>query len=251
MSGRVIFAIYVAAVVAACSVDEPALATSATEAVARHRPDRSLVFDRDARPYGISMERWGELMWKWIFRQPAAANPLLDLTGDDCGVDQAGPVWFLPSIVPGGSVFHGERTCTIPPHKALLVQTDSLLNEFPCPDPAFKPAPGQSLFDFLSALTTEFIDSVDLLELSIDGVAQPNMLDYRFASKDLFHFTGDLSLQTALDGCVTGHLQPAVTDGYLVMVKPLPPGHHTLVWHATDSFGMTGDTTLTYHLLVR
>ena len=35
------------------------------------------------------------------------------------------------------------------------------------------------------------------------------------------------------------------------MVKPLAPGQHTLVWHQKDTFGMTGDTTLTYHLTVQ
>ena len=28
-------------------------------------------------------------------------------------------------------------------------------------------------------------------------------------------------------------------------------GEHTLVWHQKDTFGGTGDTTLTYHLTVR
>jgi hypothetical protein len=35
------------------------------------------------------------------------------------------------------------------------------------------------------------------------------------------------------------------------MLKPLSPGAHTLIWHLTDTFGMMGDTTLTYHLTVR
>jgi hypothetical protein len=77
------------------------------------------------------------------------------------------------------------------------------------------------------------------------------MLRYRFASQDLFNIKGDPSLATTLDGCVTGGQQPAVTDGYLFMVKPLSRGQHTLVWHQKDSFGMGGDTTLIYHLTVR
>lgn len=236
--------------ITACAVEDPAETTSSAE-LAGHRHDHSMLFDRDARPFGIPMERWGELVWKWIFRQPASVNPALDQTGADCGIDQEGPVWFLPSVIPNAPVFSAERTCTVPRHKALLVQTSSFFNDFPCPDPAFRPAPGQSLFGFLSDGAAAFIDTVDLLELSIDGVPQHDLLDFRFASRDLFYFKGDLSLQTALDGCVTGRLQPAVTDGYLVMVKPLTPGNHTLVWHATDTFGMTGNTTLTYHLTVR
>jgi hypothetical protein len=197
------------------------------------------------------MERWGELAWKWIYRQPAASNPLLDQTGASCDVDQQGPVWFLPSVIPAGPVFEGERSCTIPQHEALLVQVSSYLNDYPCPDPTFAPAPGQSLYDFLIGPATSFIDTVFSLEVSIDGVPQPGMLRYRFTSRDLFHIEGDESLATTLDGCVTGGRQPAVTDGYLFMVKALSRGRHTLVWHQKDGFGMGGDTTLTYHLTVR
>jgi hypothetical protein len=224
---------------------------SSQEVAELHQSKGPALFPPDARPYGTSMERWGELAWKWIYRQPAASNPLLDQTGASCDVDQQGPVWFLPSIIPGGPQFAGERSCTLPHHVALLVQVSSYLNDYPCPDPSFAPAPGQSLYDFLIGPATAFIDTVFSLEVSIDGVAQPDMLRYRFTSGDLFHIKGDPSLATTLDGCVTGGRQPAVTDGYLFMVKPLSRGQHTLVWHQKDSFGMGGDTTLTYHLTVR
>lgn len=241
-------AAFVVATALGCGVAASPAAQQAASLSERTGPD---LFPKDARPYGISMERWGELVWKWIYRQPAESNPLLDLTGAGCAVDQDGPVWFLPSVVPGGPLFVGERSCTIPGHKALLVQTAAFLNDYPCPDPAFHPAPGQSLYDFLLEGAASFIDTVYLLEVTIDGVPQPDMLRYRFTSDDLFQVRGDASLETVLDGCITGGPQPAVADGYLFMVKPLAPGTHTLVWHVKDTFGGTGDTTLTYHLTVR
>jgi hypothetical protein len=147
--------------------------------------------------------------------------------------------------------FVASRSCTIPRHKAVLVSMASILNDFPCPDPNFRPAPGQSLYDFLVEGAMAFIDTVDFIEVSIDGVPQRDMLDYRSTSEDLFHFKGDPSLQPVLDGCITGRRQPGVVDGYSIMLKPLSPGEHTLVWHLTDTFNMGGDTTLTYHLTVR
>ena len=246
--------IILAGTITACGAEPTANppAAHASSELSNDSDGHGLIFDKHAHPYGASMVSWSERIWSWIYRQPAATNPLLDQTGDNCDVDQSGPVWFLPSIIPGASVFHGERTCTIPQHKALLVQTAAFLNDYPCPDPSFQPAPGQSLYDFLRAGAAPFIDSVNLLEVTIDG-AHPdeNMLEFRFTSKDLFQVTGDPSLQTALDGCVTGQSQPAVSDSYVFMVKPLPPGNHTLVWHTTDTFGMTGNTTLTYHLTVK
>lgn len=248
--------IFLAVTLSACGAEqEPAASPPTSEdtsELSTHSGGHGLIFNRHAHPYGASMVTWSERIWKWIYRQPAASNPTLDQTGASCDVDQSGPVWFLASIIPGASVFHGERTCTIPRHKALLVQTAAILNDFPCPDPAFHPAPGQSLYDFLVAGAAPFIDSVNLLEVTIDGVRpDENMLDFRFTSKNLFHVTGDPSLQTVFDGCITGQAQPAVSDSYVFMVKPLPPGQHTLVWHTTDTFGMTGDTTLTYHLTVQ
>jgi len=242
---------FVVATVLGCGGSDMAQPGSSQQVADLHQSKIPALFPPDARPYDTSMARWGELAWKWIYRQPAASNPLLDQTGASCGVDQEGPVWFLPSIIPGSSHFEGERSCTIPHQKALLVQVSSYLNDYPCPDPTFQPAPGQSLYDFLIGPAKAFIDTVYFLEVTIDGVPQPDMLRYRFTSKNLFDIKGDPSLATTLDGCVTGSRQPAVADGYQFMVKPLDRGEHTLVWHQKDSFGMTGDTTLTYHLTVQ
>src|SRR5262249_17581225 len=200
---RLLF-ILLAGAITACGAEPTARPPSSQSATAlrTHSDDQGLVFDEDAHPYGASMVRWSERIWSWIFRQPAATNPLLDRTGADCGVDQSGPVWFLPSIIPGGPVFRGERTCTIPRNRALLAQTAAFPNDYPCPGPAFQPAPGQSLYDFLRAGAVAFIDTVNLLEVTIDGVRpEESMLEFRFTSKQLFQITGDPSLQTVLDSC--------------------------------------------------
>ena len=74
------------------------------------------------------------------------------------------------------------------------------------------------------------------------------MLGYRFTSTDLFEITGDLSLQTTLDPCITGSPQDAVIDGFFMMLKPLTQGAHTIVVHGTNTFG--DDRTFTYHLKI-
>src|SRR5262249_14697709 len=168
---RLLF-IILAGTLAACGA-EPAASSPSSQNTSSLRADsdeEGLIFDKDAHPYGTSVVGWSHRRWSWIYRQSAATNPLLDPTGANCNVDQSGPVWFLPSIIPGAPVFRGERTCTIPRRKALLVQTAAFLNDYPCPDPTFQPAPGQSLYDFLRAGAAPFIDSVNLLEVTIDGV---------------------------------------------------------------------------------
>ena len=167
---------------------------SSQEVADLHESKGPTLFDPDARPYGTSMERWGELTWKWIYRQPAESNPLLDQTGASCDVDQQGPVWFLPSVIPGGPHFEGERSCTIPHHKALLVQTSAFSTTIPAPIRRSSRLPDSRSTISSSRRAAAFIDTVYFLEVTIDGVPQPDMLRYRFTSEDLFHVKGDPSL---------------------------------------------------------
>src|SRR5213076_3066927 len=102
-------------------------------------------------------------------------------------------------------------------------------NDYPCPDPSFQPAPGQSLEDFLREGAMFFLDATTELSVSVDGQAVGDLFDNRGTSR-LFNFTYDPSW-FALDSCGTGTPQPGVSDGYFVMLKPLPTGTHTVRLH--------------------
>jgi hypothetical protein len=205
------------------------------------------LFQRDALPYGKSMATWAERASQWIYAQPLERSPLFDPTGANCGVDQQGPVWYIARIA-GPPVFSGTRTCTIPHQKSLFLYIGAVVNDYPCPDPTFRPAPGQSLYDFLTADAKAIMDTVDHLEVSLDGEALNDVFSYRYVSDDLFYITGDLSLQPVLDGCITGRPQRAIVDGFFMMFKPLEPGQHTIRVHGTNTFGH--DKTFTYYLTV-
>ena len=205
-----------------------------------------VLFEKDAHPYGASMVTWGERVSQWLWGTPLEHNPLLDQTGADCGVGQQGPVWFIAPIA-GPRVFSGSRTCTIPPHRALLLDIGEDINDYPCPDPTFRPAPGQSLYDFLIETDKTIMDSVNFLSVSLDGQELNDILGYRFISDDLFYIQGDPSMQ-AVDSCITGSPQPAIMDGFFIMFKPLEPGEHTIVVRGTNTFG--ADKTFAYHLTV-
>ena len=210
-----------------------------------------MVFPKSARPYGVDMATWGERAVEWIYAQPFEQNPAFDQTGERCAVGQDGPVWFIPPIfAPPGTprpiVQDASRTCTIPAHTPILLDIGALTAPYPCPDESFQPAPGQSLYEFLSGFARVIMDSVDHLEVTIDGQEVPDVLSYRFASADLFEITGHPSLQAVYDNCITGEPQPAVTDGFFMMIKPLDPGSHTIVVYGTNSFG--DDRRFTYHL---
>jgi len=221
--------------------------TAAELSPAHHHDANPMLFAKDARVAGRSFERWSELLWSWIYAQPFDENPLLDPTGADCAVGQEGPVWFL-AAVPGSALGTSvTRSCEIPRNTAVLVQLSSLLNDYPCPDPSFHPAPGQSLFDFLIDPVRPLFDNETGFAISFDGVDLVDPLSYRYTSDDLFSFEGDLSMQ-AFDSCVTGKHQPAVSDGFYLPFKPMTPGPHTIVVHGHDMENVP--VTLTWNLTI-
>ena len=80
------------------------------------------------------------------------------------------------------------------------------------------------------------------------NVVFADVLSYRYHSAQLFNIKGDPSLQPVLDGCITGSYQPAIVDGFFMMVKPLSPGFHTIIVHGTNTHG--DDRTYNYRLTV-
>jgi hypothetical protein len=206
-----------------------------------------VLFAPSAEPYGFDMATWGERASQWIYGQPLEQSPLFDPTGANCGVAQQGPVWYIARIA-GPPVFTGTRACSIPHDKSLFLYIGAVVDIYPCPDPTFQPAPGQSLYDFLAADAKALMDTVDLLEVSLDGRPLNDILGYRYASDDLFQIRGDLSLQSVFDPCITGDFQPAVVDGFFLMFKPLERGLHTIIVHGTNTFGH--DKTFIYNLTI-
>jgi hypothetical protein len=203
---------------------------------------RPAVLPPDHHPFGMSYEDWSVRWWKWVDSIPAEDNPILDQDGSNCDEDQSGPVWFLAGTT-GGAV---KRKCTMPAGKAIFFPIINILNDFPCPDPNFKPAPGQSLEDFLTEGARAVIDLVDERVVEVDGIPLPS---FRATSK-LFTFRGDPSLTPVLDPCITGRRQKGVSDGYWIMLAPLSRGTHTIHFRGgISSFPL--EVEATYELKVK
>jgi hypothetical protein len=229
---------------AGCGAPEASVATQAALVDGDRDNPNPALYEKNARPFGITMESWSEEWWRWVYSMPATANPNIDLTVD-CARGQQGPMFFLPTYFGSGA---NARACTVPRHKAIGVSLVSLLNDYPCPDPTFQPAPGQTLFDFLlaGAVQGQAAD-VASVAATLDGKPLADLSSYHFVSDDLFYLTGDASLQS-IDGCVTGTRQPAVAASYFIVFDELAPGPHVLVTSWTSPSGAV--QTLTYNLTV-
>lgn len=186
--------------------------------------------------HGATQAEWTQRFWQWYMTIPLGVGPANDATGAQCAINQSGPVWFIGA--PLGSTF--TRSCTIPKGKAILAPIINFINDYPCPDPTFQPAPNQTLEDFLIAGTTPIIDGVTVHVAELDGRALP---DQRITA-GLFSFTGAADLAPSFDPCVTGSPQLGVTDGYFLFIDPPSVGQHTLhIQSELPSWGLSTDGT--------
>lgn len=178
--------------------------------------------------------------WKWIFSIPASESPLFESGAVDISAHQSGNLWYLAGSWVGPVV----RSGTVPAGKRIFAPIVNYINDYPCPDPAFQPAPGESMEAFLLRTGNDALGYPADIFLEIDGVPQQNLADYRAASH-LFTFQADASWVGGGDPCITGEPQPAVAIGYSFLLEPLTPGEHTL------HFGyLPWGQDNTYHLTV-
>lgn len=171
----------------------------------------------DGKNYGD----WGADWWTREISVAVSETWMADADGDACGDRQSGDVFMLAGSDAADPV---TRACAIPSGKTIYVPVINYLNDYPCPDPGFEPADGESLEEFLTAGAIEIIDPVTTATVELDGES----IDAIRAHSSMFTFTGDIS-HAATDPCITGEAQQAVTDGYALLLTPLAAGEHTMV----------------------
>ncbi len=184
-------------------------------------------------PYGQTYSAWAADWWTWALEAPASAHPLLDATGENCGVNQSGQVWFLA----GSFVGPVTRKCTVPAGQALFFP---LINQFfgAFPDDP----PGKRKEKFLRR-QVDCVKDAEFPLVEIDGVAVNNPEQYLEESVlfDLFLPAGSLF------GPLT--LSPSVDKGFYLFLHPLSTGAHTITWQASSA-DCGSSQNITYNLTV-
>ena len=197
--------------------------------------------------------------WKWILGIPAEDSPVLDETGEDCDVDQKGPIWYLAGFAGSseGPPFGGsaERDCTIPEGKDILIpifntvcaeQTDAGLIKQELGLGEDEEIPPSQLKEGLIRCTDFFVELADTLEFSIDGEAVEDFDEFRVVSPQfqIVYPEGNVFNQAPTDV-----KQKAVAQGYWILVEDLEPGEHTIeVVSGLPEFDF--ETSVTYHLTI-
>ena len=177
--------------------------------------------------------------WQWALETPLDENgnhPLLTsdaATWDECGEGQSGKVWFLGGTYDESGI--EARECTIPEKKRILfplvnVEVDSHdlgFNEFFCgtteADVKTLKECVQFLADHMTAVTAS-VDGQDLVASNMDA--------FRVLSPP---FKFDLP-ENAVNGQGPAEDVRGISDGFWVLLAPLPAGEHTITLGGTFTF---------------
>jgi hypothetical protein len=171
------------------------------------------VYPINSKPYGLTYGEWTAKWWQWVLAIPTKDNPVVDESGEKCAVGQNNPdVWFLAGTG-GGEV---ARTCTIPSGKAIFFPVLNVECDY-LSDLAHKTEAD------LRKCAKDDQDKATNLQATIDGVTIPDLNMYRVQSP-LFNLT--IPKDNAM-GIPPGFTQ-AISDGFWVLLKPLPVGKHEI-----------------------
>lgn len=196
------------------------------------------VFPPDSEPFGLKYSEWTTKWWQWAYSLPEDDNPVADDTGKNCANNQDGPVWFLAGSF-GGKV---TRECTVPGGVGILVPIINVA----C-DSATEP--DLDTEEELGECAKSDQDTVIEKELSVDRVEIANLDEYRFQSA-LF----DLQFPENNIAGVEPQTAKAKSDGYWVLLEPLPPGEHEVHFKAAlgdpSDVGSIFAVDVLYHLTV-
>jgi hypothetical protein len=213
--------------------------------------------------------------WQWVFAQPvtpdnpATTNPLVDTTGIAAhnGQPDLGNTFFLGGLLAFNSGLHASvtRSITIPTGTRLFFP---ILNAES--DNTGNPITNYTVAQ-LRAFNAFFVTQVLSMYVKVDGIPINNLSSYRVTSP-VFSYTlppnnppGSVNIIYYLTGGFvdvvdvpvgSGKVTPAVSDGFFVLLTPLPPGEHLIQFGGTT---MTLDQNMqpavfsmdvTYHILV-
>jgi hypothetical protein len=192
---------------------------------------------------GKDYSQWSAAWWQWAMSLPVVGpvpHPFTDDPAFDVSEGQTGSVWFL-----GAPLDTAVRTCNIPEGKSLFV---GLLNA----EDSGLEDPGSTAADQLASAQFQ-ADHIHDVSFSLDGVALANIGSYRVQSPQ-FTFTAPTPWLFGTNGGTS----TSVSDGYFVMLDPLPPGTHTIHFSGNfhfatnegDPFDYDADLDMTYHLTV-
>ncbi|AJX30737.1 hypothetical protein [Burkholderia oklahomensis] len=204
----------------------------------------SAVYPPGTTAIGLSYGDLSAAWWQWLFAIPTGPgtdqNPQDQGSGSvNCSINQTAPVLFLTGSGSGTAV---NRTCS-----SNISTTTSFLFPLINVECSTQDQPPFHCTDAASCrrCAESFANLIDpsSLTASVDGISLLNPPTQNFrAESPFFNFT------TPSNNILGSKGGPgmSVSDGYWVMLKPLPPGKHTVTFRGSiPSFNFTQNVTYT------
>jgi len=177
---------------------------------------------------------------------PNQTSPRLDATGNNCGVNQNGPVWFLDPPVGQGKIV-GTNTCNIPEGKTIFI-------------PLIVAECGYNV-DVDVKTVQKITECAQVgnnggnIHLYVDGkellfVKNTGTKDYESSTRMLSDVFKAYSVKNNILGDPEG-FDTKIADGYFAMLEPLPVGNHTIKLDVqVIPIPYDFHTTMTYNLKI-
>lgn len=154
--------------------------------------------------------------WMWAYSMQQAQSPVRDLDGRHCGVNQAGPVWYLAGGFGSSKI---SRSCTIPAQKHIFFPVINMLTYAP---------PGSAMTcEQAKAGAARNNNNYVQLRVSLNGSLLENPRRFRAASEACFDAYARVPAEFDAPS-----VEPSATDGFWILLEPLPPGKHELSFQA-------------------
>lgn len=175
-----------------------------------------LIILPDEKVDGHSLPDYANLWWQWAGSMPPRLSAVRDETGAHCGEGQTGPVWFLAGGYGSSKI---SRSCTVPADRHLFFPVINMMQEL-------WPATMEHCPEAM-AMVMEQNEVYVFLKVILDGEMLEDPQRFRVTSEQCFD-------PYALTPVEAGAPQDviAATDGYWIMLRPLPPGRHSLEFRA-------------------
>jgi hypothetical protein len=185
-----------------------------------------------AKVEGKGYPQWSAAWWQWAMSMPV--EPYVIRDGRFCAMGQEGPVWFLAGT--DGS-FDAERECRVPAGKHLFLPVINRFQQTPLGVEKGRKVMSCEQLQASVAVNNDHLVSAVVL---IDGVMVKNVASYRVRSDGCFPMYPELPED---DRYIT---PVAASDGYWLMIEPLPIGRHTITVGANYGASEGG-----YHRMVQ
>lgn len=184
----------------------------ALSAPATHAAGDRPVLGPQEKVAGRSQSDYAIAWWRWVMRLPDGVRAYQDPSGAQCALNQGGPVWFLAGTEGTGPV---QRECTVPANTHVFLPVIAML---------VHASPGEPLScPQAQARARSNNDHLAQVEVMLDGKVVADVRSRRLRGMPCFDAFADAKY-------IERHApyEPAATDGYWLMLAPLPAGVHRL-----------------------